>query len=165
MKRIVVLLGIGLAASQAFGQSVDERSGQQMLCAPFVSYAKNLLRVLDDAAGKGYSRATDDTLRRVANATVDCAESGIRLWSRPKADAELVAIEKRFETGTATTIEVRQARVDVVKATYCEAAFSNAVGLAEMYEKRKQVGLVAPGDVGSMLQIIERLVPFCSSSA
>src|SRR5262249_8399399 len=135
------------------------------LCTPFVSYAKNLLRVLDDAAEKGYSRATDDTLRRVANATVDCAESGLRLWSRPKADAELVAIEKRFETGTATTSEVRQARVDVVKATYCEAAFSNAAGLAEMYEKRKQVGLVGDGDIGPVLKIIEGLVPVCGSSA
>jgi hypothetical protein len=165
MKRIVVLLGLVLAASQAFGQSVDERSAPQMLCTPFVSYAKTLLRVLDDAAEKGYSGANDDMLRRVANATVGCADSGIRLWSHPKADAELVTIEKRFETGTATTIDVRAARVDVVKATYCEAAFANAIAFAEMYEKRRQVGLVAEGDVGPMLKIIEGLVPICGWSA
>jgi hypothetical protein len=164
MKRIVVLLGIVLAASQAFGQSPDERSAQQMLCTPFVSYAKNLLHILDEAAEGGYSGAADDTLRRVANATVGCAEAGIRLWSHPKADAEFAAIEKRFETGTATTVEVRAARVDVVKATYCEAAFSNAVGLAEMYEKRKQAGLVIDGDVGPVLKIIEGLLPVCGWS-
>jgi hypothetical protein len=165
MKRIVVLLGFVLAASQAFGQSADERSAPQMLCAPFVSYAKNLLHILDAAAEGGYSATADDTLRRVAKATVGCAESSLRLWSHPKADAELAAIEKRFETGTASTIEVRAARVDVAKATYCEAAFSNAVGLAEMYEKRKLAGLVSDGDVGPVLEIIERLVPVCGWSA
>ena len=163
MKRLV-LLGLVLAASQAFGQSVDDRSAPQM-CAPFVSYAKDLLRVLDDAAQRGYSAATDGTLRRVADATVGCAESGIRLWSHPKADAELVAIEKRFETGTATTFEVRAARVDVVKASYCEAAFSNAIGLVDIHEKRKQAGLVGDEDVGAMLKIIETLVPVCGWSA
>jgi hypothetical protein len=165
MKRIVLLLGLVLAASQAFGESPDERSAPQMLCTPFVSHAKVLLRALDDAAERGYSAWNDDTLRRVANTTVGCAEAGVRLWSHPKADEELVAIEKRFETGTATTLEVRAARVDVVRATYCEAAFSNAVGLIEMYEKRKQVGLVSEGDVGSVLKIIEGLVPICGWSA
>src|SRR5215471_15882886 len=134
MKRIVVLLGLVLAASQAFGQSVDSRSDPQMLCTPFLSYANTLLHVLDDAAAKGYSGASDDTLRHVANVAVGCAQSGIRLWSHPKAEVELAAVEKRFETGTATSIEVRAARVDVAKATYCEAAFSSAVEFVEMYE-------------------------------
>jgi len=164
MKRIVVLLGLVLAASQAIGQSGDERSAPQMLCAPFLPYANVLLHVLDDAAAKGYSGAFDDTLRRVANVTVGCAGSGVRLWSHPKAEAELAAVEKRFETGTATTIEVRAARVDVAKATYCEAAFSNAVGLVELYEKRRQVGLVTEGDVGPALKIIEGMVPVCGWS-
>jgi hypothetical protein len=123
------------------------------------------LHVLDDAAAKGYSGANDDTLRRFANATVGCAASGVRLWSHPKAEAELAAVEKRFETGTATTLEVRAARVDVAKATYCEAAFANAVVTAEMYEKRRQVGLVIEGDVGPVLKIIEGLVPICGWSA
>ena len=164
MKRIVVLLGLVLAASQAFGQSLDSRSDPQMLCTPFLSYAQTLLHVLDDAAAKGYSGPNDDVLRRVANATVGCAESRVRLWSHPKADAELAAIEKRFETGTATSIDVGAARVDVVKAAYCEAAFSNAVGFVEMYEKRKAVGLVIEGDVGPALKIIEGLVPVCGWS-
>jgi hypothetical protein len=160
-----VLLAVFVFASQAFGQSEDERSAPQMLCTPFVSHAKVLLRVLDDAAERGYSGPSDDTLRHLANTTVGCAEAGVRLWSHPKAEAELVAIEKRFNTGTATTIEVRAARVDVVKATYCEAAFANAVGLIEMYEKRRQVGLVGDGDVGPALKIIEGLVPICGWSA
>lgn len=162
--RHLVLLGLVLAASQASGQTTDPRSAPPM-CAPFLTYARNLLNVLDAAAQGGYSRATDDTLRRAANATVGCAESGTRLWSHPKADTELAAVEKRFETGTATTFEVRAARVDVVKATYCEAAFANAVGLAEIHEKRKQVGLVDDGDVGTLLKTIEALVPVCGWSA
>jgi hypothetical protein len=165
MKRIVLLLGLVLAASQALGQSPDERSAPQLLCTPFVSHAKVLLRVLDDAAERGYSGVNDDTLRHLANTTVGCAEAGVRLWSHPKAEAELVAIEKRFETGTATTLEVRAARVDVVKATYCEAAFANAVASIETYEKRRQVGLVGEGDVGPALKIIEGLVPICGWSA
>jgi hypothetical protein len=164
MKRTVVLLGLVLAASQASSQPVDERAAPQMLCTPFISYANTLLHVLDDAAAKGYSGVNDDTLRRFANATVGCAQSGLRLWSHPKAEAELAAVEKRFETGTATTFEVRAARVDVVKASYCEAAFSNAMGLVEIYEKRKQVGLVLEGDVGPALKIVEGLVPVCGWS-
>jgi hypothetical protein len=160
----LVLLALFTFASQAFGQSVDERSAPQSLCTPFVAYAKTLLHILDDAAEKGYSGASDDMLRRVANATVGCAESGVRLWSHPKADAELAAVEKRFDTGTATTYEVRVARVDVVKATYCEAAFSNAMGMAEIYEKRRQVGLVSEGDVGPVLKIVEGLLPVCGWS-
>ena len=165
MKRIVVLLGLVLAASQSFGQTADERGAPQMLCTPFVSYANTLLHVLDDAAARGYSGVNDDSLRRFANATVGCAQSGVRLWSRPKAEAELAAVEKRFETGTANTLEVRAARVDVVKAAYCEAAFSNARETAEIYDKRKQVGLVSEGDVGPVLEIIEGLVPICGWSA
>src|SRR5262245_46982393 len=107
MKRIVVLLGLVLAASQAFGQSVDESPAPQMLCTPFLSYANTLLHVLDDAASKGYSGSSDDVLRRVAHSAVGCAESGVRLWSHPKAESELAAVRKRFETGTATSIEVR----------------------------------------------------------
>ena len=53
----------------------------------------------------------------------------------------------------------------MVKAAYCEAAFSNAMGTAEIYEKRKQVGLVSEGDVGPVLEIIEGLVPICGWSA
>jgi len=45
-----------------------------------------------------------------------------------------------------------------------EAAFSNAVGMAEIYAKRRQVGLVAEGDVGSVLKIIEGLLPVCGWS-
>ena len=164
MKRLV-LLGVFMSASQAFGQSVDERSVPQMLCTPFVSYARDLLHVLDSAAETGHSAATDETLRSVANAMVECAESAIRLWSHPKADAELAAAEKRFETGTATTMEVGEARVDVAKATYCEAAFSNALSLAEVFERRKQVGLVGDAGIAPILKSIEALVPFCGWSA
>lgn len=154
-----------MSASQAFGQSVDGRSVPEMLCTPFVSYARDLLRVLDSAAETGQSAATNETLRSVANATVECAESAIRLWSHPKADAELAAAEKRFETGTATSVEVGEARVDVAKATYCEAAFSNALSSAEMFERRKQVGLVSDAGIAPILKSIEALVPICGWSA
>ena len=36
--------------------------------------------------------------------------------------------------------------------------------MAEIYEKRRQVGLVAEGDVGSVLKIIEGLLPVCGWS-
>jgi hypothetical protein len=161
----LVLLGVFFAASQAFGQSVDERSASQMLCTPFVSHARNLLQVLDSAAERVSSTASDETLRRIANATVGCAESAIRLWSHPKADMELAAVERRFESGTASTMEVRVARVDVEKASYCEAAFSNVAWLAEIYDRRKQAGLVSDEDVAPMLKILEGLVPVCGWSA
>src|SRR5215831_18011712 len=146
MKQLI-LLGIAFAASQAFGQSVDERSAPQMLCTPFASQATDLLHLLDSGAERSYSPESDETQRRVANAIVGCAGSAVRLWSRPEADAELATIERRFEMGTATSMEVVAARVAVAKATYCEAAFSNYIGLAEQFERRKMVGLVGVTDI------------------
>jgi hypothetical protein len=164
MKRLV-LLGLLLSASQAFGQSVDERSGAQMLCTPFVSYARNLLDFLDSAGERSVPAGAGESLRSAANATVACAQSAIRLWSHAKAEAELTTTQTRFETGTATSIEVGAARVNVAKATYCEAAFSNAVSVAEQYKRRKEVGLVSGADVAPILKDVEALIPICGWSA
>src|SRR6185369_8061444 len=163
--RRLIFVGLLLSASQAFGQSLDERSVPQSLCTPFVSYAKNLLSYLDTATEIAYSAETNETLRKMANATVECSESAIRLWSHGKAEAELAAAEHRFETGTATSYEVGAARVDVAKATYCEAAFSNAIVAAEQFEKRKQVGLVNGASVAPVLKTVEALIPVCGWSA
>ena len=163
MKR-VISLALLLSASQAFGQSVDARSGPQMLCTPFVPYARNLLSFLDSVGERSVPAGTGEALRSAANATVACAESAIRLWSHAKADAELAATQTRFETGTATSMEVGTARVDVAKATYCEAAFSNAISTAEQYQRRKEVGLVGGADVAPVLKNVEALIPICGWS-
>jgi hypothetical protein len=163
MKRLI-LLGLFLSASQAFGQSVDERSGSQMLCTPFVSYARNLLTFLETASERSVPAGTGEALRGPANATVACAESAIRLWSHPKAEAELAATQARFETGAATSIQVGTARVNIAKATYCEAAFSNAISVVEQYARRKAVGLVGDADVAPVLKSIEALIPICGWS-
>ena len=164
MKRLV-LLGLLLSASQAFGQSVDERSGSQTLCTPFVSYARNLLTFLDRTDGSSVPAGTGEALRSAANATVACAESAVRLWSHAKAEAELAAAQTRFERGTATSMELGTAHVNVAKATYCEAAFSNAITVVEQYKRRKEVGLVGGADVAPILKDVEALIPICGWSA
>jgi hypothetical protein len=163
--RRFIFVGLLLSASQAFGQSADEGSVQQMLCTPFVSYAKNLLQFLDTATEVAYSAETNETMRKEASATVECSESGIRLWSHRKADAEFAAAKQRFETGNATSYELGAARVGVAKATYCEAAFSNAIAVAEQFERRKQVGLVSGAAVAPILKSIDALIPLCGWSA
>jgi hypothetical protein len=163
MKRLF-LLGLLLSASQAFGQSVDERSAPQKLCFPFVSYARNLLQFIDSVGERAVPPGAAEALRSAANATVACAESAIRLWSHGKAEAELAATQTRFETGTATSMDVGTARVNVAKATYCEAAFSNAIATVEQYERRKSAGLVGSADVAPVLKNVEALIPICGWS-
>jgi hypothetical protein len=62
-------------------------------------------------------------------------------------------------------MELGAARVDVAKATYCEAAFSNAISVAGVYERRKQAGLVDGEDVAPVLKSVEALIPVCGWSS
>lgn len=163
--RRLIFVGLLLCASQAFGQSADERLVPQNLCTPFVSYARNLLNFLDTATEVAYSAETNETMRKMADATVECSESGIHLWSHGKAEAELAAAEHRFETGTATSDELGAARVGLAKATYCEAAFANAIAVVEQFERRRQVGLVNGAGVAPVLKRVEALIPVCGWSA
>jgi hypothetical protein len=92
---------------------------------------------------------------------IGCAESETRLWSQTEADAELAVVERQFEIGRSTSVAVKAARVEAEKASYCEAAFSYVTWLAEVYERRKEVGLAHTGDVTPILAEIEALVPVC----
>ena len=156
----LVLLGTALLASQAWGQRPGDIANPQALCTPFVGYARDLLRVVDEQ-----NAAPNEAARRAALATIQCAESAVRLWSRPSADAELSTIERRFETGTATSVELGDAQVAVAKATYCEALFSHARRMAEQYQRRMEVGLAGRADIATILARVETLIPVCGSSA
>jgi hypothetical protein len=158
MKRLV-LLGIALTSSQAWGQAPDE--DPQMLCAPFVRYAENLLRVIESNEAGGFIVSSADESRRLAAATIACAESGTRFLSQSEADAALALTQRQFEVGTSTSVEVGAARVQVEKAKYCAAAFSFVTSWADQHSRRMEVGLTSPLDVALILAEVETLVPVC----
>jgi hypothetical protein len=160
MKRLV-FLGIALTTTQVWGQALDEPSEPQMLCAPFVRYAENLVGFVESNQERGFIISSADELRRVAAATIACAESETRSLSRSEADAELAVTQRQFEVGTNTSVAVKAAEVQVEKAKYCEAAFSYLTWWAETYDRRSEVGLTGPMDVAPMLAEVETLVPVC----
>jgi hypothetical protein len=159
MKRLVVL-GIALMSAGAWAQAPDEPS-DALLCAPFVRYAENLLRVIESNEERGFIVGSADESRRLAAATIGCAEAETRLFSQSQADAELVLAQRQFEVGLATSVAVGSARVAVEKAEYCEAAFSFVTSWADQYSRRMEVGLTGPLDVTPILAEIESLVPVC----
>jgi hypothetical protein len=108
--------------------------------------------------------ASHDEMRRVAQATFDCAASGVRLWSRLEADARLTEIEGQFQVGTNTSVAVSAARVAIAKADYCEAEFTHLAGMTEMYRKRNAVGLVGTDNIAPVLAELVALVPVCGRS-
>jgi beta-lactamase regulating signal transducer with metallopeptidase domain len=141
--------------------SVPFISARLAFCAPFVPYAQDLLKFVERDAGGASSR---DEMRRVAQATFDCAESGALLWSRADADARLAEVEEQFQGGTNTSVAVSAARVGVAKANYCEAEFSHLSRTAEMHRKRNSVGLVGTEDIAPVLAELVALVPVCGRS-
>ena len=163
MKRLVSL-AIALTSAHAWGQAPISSSDSQMLCAPFVRYAESLLRVIDSNEERGFVVGNAAESRRLAAATIGCAEANTRLFSQSEADATLAVVQKQFEVGLATSVAVGSARVDVEKAKYCEAAFSFVTLWAEQYSKRMEVGLTGPLDSAPMLAEIETLVPVCGYS-
>jgi hypothetical protein len=165
MKRMV-LIGLALATNALWGQVPGERADGQPLCMPFVSLASDLLAFIERTEERGVIVSSNDGMRRVADATFQCAESDIRLWSHAEADTQLAEVERQFSTGTNTSAAVGAARVDAVKASYCEAAFAHVTQLAKNYDRRKQAGLTHPGaDIAPILLEIEALVPVCGRSA
>ena len=163
MKRLV-FLGIALTSAHAWGQAPNSSSDAQMLCAPFVRYAESLLRVIDSNEERGFIVGNAAESRRLARATIACAESQTRLQSQSEAAAELAVTQKQFEVGLNTSVAVGAARVDVEKAKYCEAAFSFVTSWAEQYARRTEVGLTGPLDVTPILAEVETLVPVCGYS-
>jgi hypothetical protein len=160
MQRLVVL-GIALMSAQTWAQAPDETSDAQLLCAPFVRYAENLLRVIESNEELGFIVSNADDSRRLASTTIGCAEAETRLLSRSEADAELTTVQREFEVGIATSVAVGSARVAVEKAEYCEAAFSFVTSWADQYSRRMEVGLTGPLDVAPILAEVETLVPVC----
>jgi hypothetical protein len=163
MKRLV-LLGIALTSAHAWGQTPNETSDGPLLCAPFVRYAENLLRVIESNEERGFIVGSFDESRRTAAATIGCAESGTRLLSQTQAAAELEVTQRQFEVGTNTSIAVGAAQVQVEKAKYCEAAFSFVTLMAHQYDRRNEVGLTGPADVTSILAEVGALIPVCGLS-
>ena len=132
------------------------------LCTPFVPYARDLFAFAQPDAEGASNR---DEMRRVAQATFECAASGSLLWSRGEADARLAEVEKQFEVGTNTSMAVSAARVGVVKADFCEAELSHLTRTAEMYRRRNSAGLVGTEDIAPVLAELVALVPICTESA
>jgi hypothetical protein len=160
MKRLISL-GIALTTTQVWGQAANEPSDPQMLCAPFIRYAEDLVGFVESNQERGVIVSSADELRRVAAATIECAESETRFLSRSEADAELTVTQRQFEIGTNTSFAVKAAEVQVEKARYCEAAFSYLTSWADTYDRRREVGLIGPLDVTPLLAEIESLVPVC----
>jgi len=162
MKRLI-LIGVALATTQpSLAQAPDEHSAApQLLCRPFVHQATDLLAYVQSAEARGFVPASNDVMRRVAAATINCAESETRLWSRAEADAQLAAAESGFNVGTRTSLEVKLAQVEVEKANYCEAAFSFVTSFGQQHGRRLAVGIVNAGDITPMLVELETLVPVC----
>jgi hypothetical protein len=161
--KLLISLGIALTTTQVWGQALDEPSDPQLLCAPFVRYAEDLVGFVEGNQERGFIISSADEARRIAAATIACAESGTRFLSRSEADAELALTQRQFEVGTNTSVAVRAAQVQVEKAKYCEAAFSYVTWWAETYDRRNEVGLglTGPLDIAPILAEIETLVPVC----
>ncbi|HEX5049334.1 MAG TPA: M56 family metallopeptidase [Gammaproteobacteria bacterium] len=129
------------------------------LCAPFVPYAKDLLAVAERDAGTAVGR---DEMRRVAQATFACADSGALLWTRAAAGARLTEVQKLFEAGNSTALAVQAADVEIVKAGYCEAAFSHISRTADIQRNRISAGLTtAAREYTPMLAELAAIVPVC----
>ncbi|HET8696323.1 MAG TPA: M56 family metallopeptidase [Gammaproteobacteria bacterium] len=133
----------------------------QSFCAPFVPYARNLLAFVERDAQSASAR---DEIRRVAQATVDCAASGARLWSRADADARLVEVQKQFEHGTNTSVAVNAAQVGVAKADFCVAEFSHLSSTAQQQQRRSEVGLIRTDELAPVLAELVSLLPVCGWS-
>ena len=160
----LVSIGVLLAATSAWGQAPSERTGAQSLCRPFVGYATNLLSFVERAEQTGRAVSSYAEARRVADATLKCAEAETRLLSRAAADAQLAIVERGFDVGTATSVDVGAARVAVQKASYCEAAFSWVTSMAQQYSRRWEVGLVGPEAFAPILAELEAIAPVCGMS-
>lgn len=161
----LVSIGLLLAATSAWGQVPGERTSAQALCTPFVGYATNLLSFVERV--EQTSRVVSSfyaEARRVADATLKCADAETRLWSRADADARLAFAQRQFEVGTATTGDVGAARVAVQKASYCEAAFSWVTEMTHQYQRRWELGLTGPEALAPILAELEAIAPVCGMS-
>jgi hypothetical protein len=156
-----VSFGLLLAATSAWGQSPAEGTGAQPLCTPFAGYATNLLSFVERAEHAGRAASSHAAARRVADATLNCAEAETRLLSRAYADAQLATVQRQFEVGTATSVDVGAARVAVQKASYCEAAFSWITEVTRQYQRRLEVGLIGPDAFAQILAELEAMAPVC----
>ena len=162
MKR-TILIGLAFGTTHLWAQLPTERS-DRLLCEPFLPYAAYLLTFVERAEEVGYIPTGSDAMRRVAAATIGCAESETRLWSQSEADARLAVVERRFQVGISSSVAVRAARIEAEKASYCEAAYSHVTSLVQVYERRKDLGLAHPADVAPILEEIQALVPVCGWS-
>lgn len=160
----LVSIGLLLATTSAWGQAPGERTDAQPLCTPFVRYATELLTYVERAEETGLV-SRQAAARQVADATLKCAEAETRLWSRADADAQLVLVQRQFEVGISTSVELGGARVGVEKANYCEAAFSHLTQMVHQYERRREVGLISTGDFAPVLGELEALAPVCGWSS
>jgi beta-lactamase regulating signal transducer with metallopeptidase domain len=141
--------------------AVPSVAAGQSFCAPFVPYARNLLAFVERDAQSASAR---DEIRRVAQATVDCAASGARLWSRADADARLVEVQKQFEFGTNTSVAVSAAQVGVAKADFCVAEFSHLSSTAQQQQRRSEAGLIRTDELAPVLAELVSLLPVCGWS-
>jgi hypothetical protein len=162
--RHIVSIGFLLAAASAWGQAPAERAGAQPLCTPFVGHATNLLSFVERAERDGRAVSSHAESRRIADATLKCAEAQTRLLSRADADAQWTRVQGQFEVGTATSVDVGHARVAVRKADYCEAAHSLVMLMAQQYQRRSEVGLVGPDALAPILAELEAIAPVCGLS-
>jgi hypothetical protein len=159
-----VSIGLLLATTSAWGQGPSERADAQPLCTPFVGYATDLLSFVERAERTGSVDSSYAASRRVADAALKCAEADTRLLSRADADAQLAIVERQFEVGTATTVDVGAARLAVQKASYCEAALSWITQVTYQYQRRAEVGLVGPEGIAPILAELEAITALCGRS-
>jgi hypothetical protein len=141
--------------------AVSSVAAGQSFCAPFVPYARSLLAFVERDAQSASSR---DELRRVAQATFDCAASGALLWSRAAADARLAEVQKQFEVGTNTSVAVSAAQVGVAKADFCVAEFAHLSSTVRQQQRRSEAGLVRTDEIAPVLAELVSLVPVCGRS-